>query len=490
MTGEASYLADRKAAPERLGRVLVLGLGKTGEAVCEYCLDQGDRVESLTVAAGAPNEVARASAARLEARGARVLFDTTTFSEHYDLCIASPGISQFSDFYAHALAACDELISEVEFAWRESARDSVWVAITGTNGKTTTTALCAHLLQSAGMQAVAVGNIGDTCIEAVRKGDADHYVAEVSSYQLASTRDLAPQVAVLLNITPDHIKWHKSFEAYQAAKQRIYANLATVGGTVIMDAVNDVVRARMKELKAIPAAQRGFSYIPLGTAAGIEGNMVEACGADAGAYVEAGMLTLDRAGDRIALVRADELNIPGEHNVSNALAAASAALVLGCDVEAVREGLRTFEALEHRIEACGSVNGVACYNDSKATNVDATLKALAAFGEAKPIVLLGGDDKGTSLDVLVAEASVHCKAVVCYGAAGPRFFEAFSGSALPAYEAPHMEEAFDRALALAEPGDIIVLSPACASFDEFSCFEERGDTFKALVRARSGGKEG
>lgn len=490
MSEGSSSRSDRKAAPESLGDVLVLGLGKTGEAVCEYCLDQGDRVASLTVAAGAKNDTSLAVAKRLEARGAKVAFDTTSFANTYDLCIASPGISQFSAFYQNALGAAREVISEVEFAWRESARDSVWIAITGTNGKTTTTALTAHLLRSAGMNAVAVGNIGDTCIEAVSKGEASHYVAEVSSYQLASTKQFAPQVAILLNITPDHLKWHQSFEAYCEAKQRIYANLAKIGGVAVMDAMNDIVRGYVKELKRIPTAERGFSYIPIGTAQGIGQSMIDACGADNAAFVDGAVLTIDHAGTTSALVATDELNIPGEHNVANALAAASAALAIGCDVEAVREGLRTFQPLEHRIEPCGSVNGIACYNDSKATNVDATLKALAAFGDTKPIVLLGGDDKGTSLDVLVEEASAHCKAVVCYGAAGPRFLEAFAASSLPHHAAPHMREAFDLALKIGQPGDVIVLSPACASFDEFSCFEERGDVFKDLVRQRSSGGEG
>ncbi len=490
MSKESSSRADRKAAPRSLGDVLVLGLGKTGEAVCDYCLEQGDRVTSLTVAAGAKSAASCSVAARLEAQGAQVVFDVTSFSKTYDLCIASPGISQFSEFYQNALASSREVISEVEFAWRESKRDSVWIAITGTNGKTTTTALCAHLLRSAGKNAAAVGNIGDTCIDAVRKGDVDHYVAEVSSYQLASTKRFAPQVAVLLNITPDHLKWHGSFEAYCEAKRRIYANLTEVSGVAVMDAVNDVVRGFVKDLKRSTTAERGFSYIPIGSAQGIGYSMIDACGAENAAYVDGSLLTLDLAGTSNVLVTCDELNIPGEHNVSNALAAASAALAIGCDLEAVREGLRTFQPLEHRIEPCGSINGVVCYNDSKATNVDATLKALAAFGDTRPIVLLGGDDKGTSLDVLVKEASAHCKAVVCYGEAGERFFEAFSVSSLPHYEAAHMKEAFDLALEIAQPGDVLVLSPACASFDEFSCFEERGEVFKDLVRQRSSGGEG
>jgi UDP-N-acetylmuramoylalanine--D-glutamate ligase len=158
---------------------------------------------------------------------------------------------------------------------------------------------------------------------------------------------------------------------------------------------------------------------------------------------------------------------------------------LGAEPEALRAGLRSFEPLAHRIEPCGTVAGVACYNDSKATNVDATLKALAAFGEKRPIVLLGGDDKGTDLSVLVAEVQAHCKAAVCYGAAGPRFLEAFAGAAVPTYAAQHMADAFEDALSLAGPGDIVLLSPACASFDEFDNFEQRGDVFRDLVKARS-----
>ena len=469
MSENPSMCADRKAAPEILGKVMVLGLGTTGRAVCDYLLTQQERLEVFCVYAGASSEDARAFAATLEAAGAQVFFDTIEVSGSFDLCIASPGISQFSDFYQNAAAHAKEVISEVEFAWRESAADSTWITITGTNGKTTTTALCAHLLRSGGWRAQAVGNIGDTCIEAVSKGETDYFVAEVSSYQLASTKDLAPDVAVLLNITPDHLKWHGSFEEYCAAKQRIYANLARSGGVAVMDAMNDIVRGYVRELKSIPAEERGFSYIPIGTAEGLFTSMIDACGSENAAFVDGAELVVEFDGATYPLIEMNELQIPGEHNISNALAAAAAALAVGVEIDEVRAGLKSFTALEHRIEACGAVGGVECYNDSKATNVDATLKALAAFAPRKPIVLLGGDDKGTALAELVEVASEHCKAVVCYGEAGPRFLEAFALSSLPHHEAPHMAEAFDKALVLAEPGDIIALSPACASFDEFTC---------------------
>ncbi|MDO4400574.1 MAG: UDP-N-acetylmuramoyl-L-alanine--D-glutamate ligase [Coriobacteriia bacterium] len=485
-------IAGTKHAPAHLGDILVLGLGKSGRIAADYCLGLlGSRVSSLSVAAGPDTEANRAEGDRLAAAGARVAYgesvDDSLLPESgsFDLCIASPGISEFGTFYGQAAAVSAEVVSEVEFAWRESAADSRWVAITGTNGKTTTTALTAHVLQACGMRAAAVGNIGDTCLAAVQAGKTDVYVAEVSSYQLASTRLFAPDVAVLLNITPDHLKWHQGMDNYIAAKARVYANLPVTGGTVVMDAVNDIVRAQVVALKAIPDDERGFSYIPIGTADGLREDMHERCGSAHSAFIDAtGMLCVRWGGDLVRLVHEDELQIPGEHNASNALAAASAALAIGADAAGVREGLKSFAPLAHRIEPCGEVDGVACYNDSKATNVDATLKALAAFGQKRPIVLLGGDDKGTDLAELVAEVQRHCKAAVCYGEAGPRFLQAFEGATVPVIAASHMADALDAAFEVAVPGDIVLLSPACASFDEFRSFEHRGDVFREMIAAR------
>ena len=497
MPETATFMQDRKHAPAQLGHVLVLGLGKSGRAAADYCLGlMGTRVASLTIAAGTDNEGNRTQGAGYEAQGAHVFYGEDVPASalpdtgRFDVCIASPGISEFGAFYGAARAASAEVISEVEFAWRESAADSRWVAITGTNGKTTTTALAAHLLQACGWQAAAVGNIGDTCIDAVRAGNTQVYVAEVSSYQLASIRFFAPDVAVLLNITPDHLKWHQGMDNYIAAKARVYENLAATGGTVVMDATNDIVRAQVRALKAVPDAERGYAYIPLGAAAGITADMHEVCGAANAAFLGADGMLCVRLGDQVVrLVKADELQIPGEHNVGNALAAAAAALALGAPAEDVRAGLRTFAPLAHRIEPVGTVAGVACYNDSKATNVDATLKALAAFGQKRPIVLLGGDDKGTDLSELVAQTVAHCKVAICYGASRTRFLEAFREAAIPVLSADHMADALDVALSEAGPGDIILLSPACASFDEFANFEQRGDVFRELVaqhRLRAG----
>lgn len=490
MASAGPMLENRKFAPRSLGRVLIIGLGKSGRIAARYCLDLlGSRVRSVAIAAGSPNDEAVAFADRCRDKGATVLFDHTDIQGTYDICIASPGISQFSDFYRSAEAASGEIMSEVEFAWRESRADSKWVAVTGTNGKTTTTALCAHVLETAGMRVKAVGNIGDTCLEAVSRDAADVFVAETSSYQLASTIRFAPDVAVLLNITPDHVKWHKSHDAYVAAKCKILANLASApDGVAVLDAVNDTVRERVRMLRA-QGDERGFDYIPIGAKDGLSADMRRVCGSRNAAFMRASdrMLSVGFRGHDYELCTADSLLIPGEHNIGNALAAAAAALAIGAEPEAVRRGLTTFSSLEHRIEACGLIRGIACYNDSKATNVDATLKALVAFDPKRPIALLGGDDKGTDLGELVAAAQAHCAAVVCFGAARRRFLEAFEGAALPVYEAEHMEQALDEALAHADEGDIILLSPACASFDEFTCFEQRGEVFKELVAARARG---
>lgn len=511
---QTTYLPDRKSAPERLGCVLVLGLGRSGKACVDYLRPLvGGRVEALAIAAGEPTPEARRWAAAQEGAGTDIRFDHEAIEGSYDLCIASPGISELSAFYRSAAAHSAEVISEVEFAWRESAADAVWVAVTGTNGKTTTTALAAHLLEEAGFAASAVGNIGDACIEAVAAGQTRCYVAEVSSYQLASCARFAPNAAVMLNITPDHLSWHGSHEAYVAAKAKLLDNLATVPGAVaVLDAVNDTVRAMVRKLKAVPEEERGFAYVPVGAAGGLGCDMRTVCGAANAAFLDGdmpdGMLHVALGGRDLPLVRADELQAKGLHNVGNALAAATAALAVGAEPEAVRRGLRSFGALEHRIEPAGTVGGVECFNDSKATNVDAVLVALRAFEPRKPIVLLGGRDKGTDLSPLVEACAQSAQAVVLYGESLPRFSEAFRSvppcacgaslrsevrrvvssdeeRGLPVLEAPDMEHALDAALDIAAPGDVVLLSPACASFDEFSSFEERGDRFKQLVADRA-----
>ncbi|MBM6778594.1 UDP-N-acetylmuramoyl-L-alanine--D-glutamate ligase [Collinsella tanakaei] len=449
--------------------LLVLGQGSTGLDVVEWALAHGpEHVSSVTVYGGATSEATERTRA-LEARGARFVYGTEAVGGDYDICVASPGISEFSDFFAAARAHAGEVMGEPEFAWRLSR--SSWCAITGTNGKTTTTTLTHHLLDAAGIENAAVGNIGTPTIDAVDAHGEDAWlVAELSSYQIATTSELHPRVAVLLNITPDHLAWHRTHENYALAKIRLFANMDE-GDLAIVDVEDEGVMA---------FADRIF----------VPGRRVLSLGiADAGtpdaAFVREGVLTVRLAGTECALVDAGDLAIAGNHNVTNALAASAAALFCGAPVEAVRSGLLSFRPLEHRVEPCGEIDGVRFFNDSKATNTDAVEKALTAFPDDDVIVLLGGHDKGTPLEEFAAFVCEHVRAAVCFGEARERFRhaieEADGSERVDIAEADDLCDAVDVARSLANRGDVVLLSPACSSFDEFSGFEERGRRFKEYV---------
>jgi UDP-N-acetylmuramoylalanine--D-glutamate ligase len=488
-----------------------LGVGTTGQAVIDYCLTlmgcgEG-RVVSLTIYPGSAAPPELPDDPRIQVHPA-----IQTVRGSYDLTIVSPGIPPTSELYRSAQSCSRELISEPEFAYRESPDH--WLAVTGTNGKTTTTALLTHLLTVAGWKARAVGNIGTPCISAVaQRQPGEWLVAELSSYQLASTRLFAPEAAILLNITPDHLSWHGSLTEYAQAKELVFANMAP-GSPRIIDATAAETRALVKRFRA-----KGQRVIPLGTAEGLWGDMTTRCGALEAAFVEStsSLLTVVCAGQRHGLLPAAELQIKGSHNQQNALAAAAAALAIGVSLAAVREGLATFRPLEHRIEPSGTVCGVHFFNDSKATNPEATIKALSAFDDLPVVLMLGGRDKGTELTELVAACEDSCRAVVCYGEAGRRLYAAFNDHPRPERQrlkhiafksrsrsnvciarfsgclqltgafpevalAGDFRQAFDAAVGLAQAGDVLLLSPACASFDEFDSYEHRGAVFKALVQ--------
>jgi UDP-N-acetylmuramoylalanine--D-glutamate ligase len=453
--------------------VLVLGLGATGMACARFFGRQlaEKNIASLTVYTGTQVPDA-ATVAELEAAGAVVVAGSCEVEGSYDFAVVSPGIPDTSEFYASAAAHSKELVSEPELSWR--IRPCKWLAITGTNGKTTTTSLATHILQVAGKTATAVGNIGQVCLEIAEKAGRDDWlVAELSSFQLASTAKFHPVAAALLNITPDHVAWHGDLERYAEAKKKIFANM-TGKDLCVVDvddpALLDYARELVRDGKRVCA-------VSVHTMPDFE---------DA-AYVSDGRLVVKLGETEHVLLPVEKLHIKGEHNVSNALAAAALTLFAGCDAALVEEGLSSFEPLEHRIEPCGQVEGVFCVNDSKATNTDAVLKALTAFDPERLVVLLGGHDKGTELEDFAAEVARGARAVVCYGEAGPRFAAAFRPHAdeTEVYEAPHMVEALDAGLAIARPGDTVLLSPACSSYDEFGHFEERGEAFKAAVAARA-----
>ncbi len=453
-------------------RVLVLGASRSGAAVARYLAAERDAGCDVTFAildeADGPGPQRCAASLRSEAR-ADVRLGVSEVGGEWDLIVASPGIPPHSAIMRSALSLGAPVISELEFASRRTR--SPFVAVTGTNGKTTTTALVTHLLLEAGMPAEAVGNIGVPATTAARAdGPVSVLVAEVSSFQLAFTTSFHPRVAVLLNVTPDHVDWHGSLEAYEADKAKVFSNMGP-GDTAVID-IDDsgsAPWAEKVEAQGVRVARVSRSVLSPGGAALVDG-----------------MLTIDTSTGAAGLVPAGELRIRGDHNVSNALAASAAAHALGAPLEAIREGLRTFAPIEHRLEPAGVVGDVEYCNDSKATNPDAVLKALTAFGERPIILLLGGRNKGNDFTPLATAVAARCKTAVLFGEALGQLREAFAGTGCRTLEAPDLAGAVGIAAETARPGDVVLLSPACASFDEFRSYEHRGEVFKGLVESMEG----
>lgn len=450
---------------KRLGDVCVLGLGDSGEAAARYCAGLlGSECDSVTVVETSDAQRVVERAERLRAQGVRVLLGTESVTGCFDLCIASPGVPPHSALMTSARAGCSEIISELEFAFRRS--DCAWVAVTGTNGKTTTTSLVTHLLNEGGVSARAAGNIGVPAITAVAEGCAGEVlVAEVSSFQLALTSEFHPRVAVLLNVTPDHLDWHGSLEAYAKDKAKVFANLGIEDRAIVdIDDPGSRPWADVLEARGVPVARVSRSE----------------CAAS-GATVDAGRLVIRMDGTPSELCLPEELKVRGPHNVSNALAAALAAHAMGVGAADIARGLMSFEPIEHRLEPVGTACGFEWFNDSKATNPDAVFKAVEAFGERPFVILLGGRNKGNDFRPLARRVAGSARAAVLFGESGEELSRAFEGSGIPVEVASGLQAAVSLAARFARPGDAVVLSPACASFDEFANYEERGRAFKRMV---------
>lgn len=445
------------------GHLVVLGLGASGVAAAEWGLSRAADGVRVTVIDSADNDVVVARAGRLRAMGAEVCLGCERVTAG-DLVVASPGIRPDSALIASARALGVPIVSEMELAYRLS--EATWVAITGTNGKTTTTALVTHLLREAGMVAEPAGNIGPAAVGvACELGDAGIVVAEVSSFQMVFADTFHPRVAALLNITPDHIDYHGSLEAYAAEKAKVFARQVP-GDTAVIDiddpgsaAYADPVEARGITVRRVSRMER-----PAG-----------------GAYLVGSTLVLEEHGEEHALLDVASLGIRGDHNVSNALAGAACARAAGASIEAIAAGLASFHPIEHRLEPAGIVDGVEYFNDSKATNPDAVLKALTAFGDRPLVVLLGGRNKGVDMHPLAHAVAARSTDVVVFGEAADEFLEAFGSLGVRPVWASGLADAVERARSLAMPGSIVLLSPGCTSYDEFSGYEERGRRFKEIV---------
>jgi UDP-N-acetylmuramoylalanine--D-glutamate ligase len=431
-------------------RVLVLGLGLSGRSAVRFCAARGatlvaadertaDRIDGLeTLPPG------------VELRLGAPFPDPAAF----DLVVPSPGVPA-SRWRDRARSAWGDL----ELAWR--ALEIPILAVTGTNGKSTTTRLLEAMLGAAGLRARAAGNVGTPVLDLVGE-PLDALVLEVSSFQLEATEGFRPRVAVVLNVTPDHLDRHGSIEAYAATKERLLRHQEPSDAAVLCFD-DPIVRAMAKRTRArvVPFSTRG----PL----------------ERGACLDAGAALLLEPGRPPLRVPLSDLRLEGIHNRENALAALAAAWAFGADPRRAATALAGFEGLPHRAEAVARVRGVLYVNDSKGTNPGAACRALEGFAE--PLIwIAGGRDKGLDFSELAASAEDRVRAAVLIGEAADKLAVALEGR-VAVHRAASLDDAVKLASGLARPGDVVLLSPACASQDQFRDFEERGERFRRAVGA-------
>lgn len=390
------------------------------------------------------------------------------------LVVVSPGVPVSSPVVELARESGAEVIGELELAWR-FIKDIPIYAITGTNGKSTTVTLLHLMMQKSGKRSFLGGNIGYAiCGELAEKGgqlDVDCIVAEVSSFQLETIVDFRPRGAAVLNVTPDHLDRHGSMQGYRQAKARISLN-QTDRDFLVLNADDPETMVMYEEM-----AETCFCGRPERPKVYYFSRASEAVGV----YLKDGLVYQNATDSDSALINANDIRIKGVHNLENAMAASLMALLAGCPVKAVRDVLMEFQGLEHRCELVRELDGVKYINDSKGTNVDAAIKSIESFAE--PIILIaGGRDKAGDFKALAKAMRGRVKTAVLIGEASRKMLDAFSGIMDCRVAGSDFSRAVQLAKELASPGDVVLLSPACASFDMFSNFEDRGAKFKTLVR--------
>ncbi|HEY8152633.1 MAG TPA: UDP-N-acetylmuramoyl-L-alanine--D-glutamate ligase [Myxococcota bacterium] len=434
-------------------RVLVLGLGISGLSAARFCAQRGASVlaadERPATAIGGleqlPSQVERQLGAPFPDPGA------------FDLVVPSPGVPR-ERYAPRARRAWGDL----ELAYR--ALEVPIVAITGTNGKSTTTLLVEALLRAAGLRARAAGNLGAPALGLVGE-PLDFAVLEVSSFQLEAVEDFRPRVAVVLNATPDHLDRHGSFEAYLAAKARLLAQQGPED-TAVLNFDDPAVRGLAEHTRA--------RVVPFRTQGKLEH----------GAWYEAGCVVLADPGGARERHSLSALRLPGVHNRENAVAALAAVVAAGASARRAVAAFATFEGLPHRMQTVACTGGVEWVNDSKATNPGAALRSLRSY-ETPLVWIAGGRDKGLDFRELAGAAQGRVRAAVLIGEAAGKLEAALAGR-VPVHDAGTLERAVGLAAQLAKPGDVVLLAPACASFDQFRGFEDRGDRFRAAVAALGG----
>ncbi len=438
--------------------MLVVGLARTGIATALFCAARGARV---TASESRPETEVAEAAAKLRAAGCTLEFgghrEETFFAQ--DLIVPSPGVAADAPLLVAARARGAAVWSEIELAYR--FLKGRLIAITGSNGKTTTTSLVAHILEAAGFPVILAGNIGTPLIARVEEtSEGSICVAELSSFQLELIETFRPDISAFLNLTPDHLDRHASLEAYARAKARIFENQTESDAAILNGG----------DAASVEYAPRRPQVFLFNRTKHVE----------QGAFLRGSEIVFRRGGAEQVLLRREDIGLPGAHNIENVLAAAGAAYLAGARPEAIAAGVKSFAGVEHRLEFVAEICGAGYYNDSKATNVDATLKALDAF-PGRLIVILGGKDKGSDYSIL--RPSLREKAVLALliGAASDKIEKQIAGS-VAVERAGTMERAVEFAAERARPGDVVLLAPACASFDQFQSYEHRGRVFKQLVR--------
>ncbi len=438
-------------------KVLVVGLARSGMAAIKVLHELG---ADIVLSERKPAEELKELSTLKELGVTIVGQDMEVFDQDYDLCVKNPGVPYRSPFMKALAMHGVPVITEIELAF-QVAKPQHYIAITGTNGKTTTTTLVYEILDKAFPgKAHLCGNIGIPLCEIVMEEglmeESDHYIAlEISNYQLVNIDRFRPDVATIINLTPDHVDFMGSLEAYYKSKTEVYRNM-TPEDTFLLNA-DDPVLAEYVKKYPVPATVRSFS---------LDRTDTDNCVRDGQLYV----------GDEPVLPLSS-IRLPGKHNLQNVMIAVSAAKVLGIANETIREVVEGFTGVEHRIEFVREKDGVRYYNDSKGTNTDATVTALKAFDKGV-ILLIGGFEKGLPMDDV--KAHLGCvKKVIGYGACGPRLVADTVGE--DGIVVTTLDEAVAEAVKIAESGDTVLLSPTTSSFDQYTCFEERGDHFKKLV---------
>ena len=440
-------------------KVLVLGLAKSGESAARLLDNLGAIV---TVNDGKPFEENPAAQSLLE-DGIKVVtggHPLELLDEEFALMVKNPGIPYSNPMIEKALAKGIPVLTEVELAYLIS--DAPIVGITGSNGKTTTTTMIGEVLTAAGQNGLLSGNIGYPASQVAQTAtNKDILVMELSSFQLMGIQAFHPEIAVITNLIPSHIDYHGSFEEYVAAKWNIQNN---------MTAADYLVLNFNQELAKELASKTNATVVPFSTLEKVDG-----------AYLEDSLLYF--RGEKV--MAAEEIGVPGSHNVENALATIAVAKLRGVDNETIKETLSGFGGVKHRLQYVDEIKGVKFYNDSKSTNILATQKALSGFDNSKVILIAGGLDRGNEFDELVPDIT-GLKKMVILGQSAERVKRAAAKAGVTYVDASDIADATRKAFELAQEGDVVLLSPANASWDMYANFEVRGDLFLATIAELKG----